>query len=56
MLDAPERPITITTPDGESFEFDPPDELWLDMLAFCEVTGLNVEQLIKRALAEYLLR
>lgn len=52
---APERPITIhLAGSGESFKFDPPDDLWLDMLAYCEVAGLTLQELINHALEEFL--
>ena len=56
-LDFPERPITIRVEGSrEAFEFNPPDDLWLDMRAYCLVTGLTIEELIKRALTEQLPR
>jgi len=53
-MDEPDRPIEIRNAEtGESFEFDPPDELWLDMLAFCEAAGISVAELIEHALGEF---
>lgn len=54
-MDAPERPIEIRCAEtGEAFDFDPPDDLWADMLAFAEAAGITVAELIEQAVGEFL--
>lgn len=51
----PQRPIVIRLADtGQSFEFNPPDDLWLDIRTYCAATGLSLEELIHQALKEQL--
>lgn len=52
----PERPIAIME-EGTGrylFDLDPPDDLWFSMLAFCEVKGITMQELIQRAVADFL--
>jgi hypothetical protein len=49
-----ERPIIIRMAGSdESFEFNPPDDLWVSMLAFCEVKGITIRELILTALEDW---
>lgn len=53
-METPVRPIVIRDGStGETFEWNPPDALWLDMLAFCRVRDLTIEELIRKALTDF---
>lgn len=51
--DPPEITIRLAS-TGETFALDPSRALWRDMEAYCAVTGLTVEELINKALADFL--
>lgn len=54
MKKIPTRPIVIANKEtGQHFEFYPPDELWLDMIAFCQVTGITLDDLIRKSLDHF---
>jgi hypothetical protein len=53
MSETPARPIVIRCADGSSFTFDPDEDLWRDMLAYCATRGWTLETLIQAAAEDF---
>ena len=45
--------IEIRCTDGESFNFECPDDLWIEVLAYAQSTGLQPRQIIVLALERF---
>jgi len=53
-VDDPPTIVFREAGSGATWEWTPPLDLWLDMQAFAAASGLSIEEVINRALTDWL--